>query len=95
MEYISMAEVKYKANGYFFSDGATRFFNSRYPQNAYRIGDKAYFVTSEKFDYKSPRLFTVRFLDLKTGNVDTLGEFQAYTTKAQALGVIKRLDKAV
>ena len=85
-----------RANGYstqhhFFDEGATRFFNSRYPQSGIVKDNKAYFVTSEQFDYNSPRLYTVRVCDISTGIVDTIGEFQQYETSAQARAAIKKL----
>lgn len=83
-----------RANGYgsqhhFFDAGATRFFKSRYPQTGIVKDNKAYFVTSEQFDYNSPRLYTVRVCDMETGIVDTIGEFQQYQTSKQAQATIK------
>lgn len=87
-----------RANGnstqhHFFDQGATRFFRSRYPQTGIVKDNKAYFATSEQFDYKSPRLYTVRVCDMATGIVDTIGEFQQYQTSAQANAAIKRIVK--
>ena len=87
-----------RANGYsnqhhFFDAGATRFFNSRYPQTGIVKDNKAYFVTSEQFDYKSPRLYTVRVCNMETGIVDTIGEFQQYQTSKQAQAAIKKIVK--
>lgn len=85
-----------RANGYssqhhFFDAGATRFFSSRYPQTGVVKDNKAYFITSEQFDYKSPRLYTVRVCDMATGVVDSVGEFQQYRTSKQAQAAIKKL----
>lgn len=91
MDIISIQAVKNHAEGHFFDAGATHFFSSRYPQDAYKVGNKAYFVTSEQFDYKSPRLYTVRVCDFTTGEVDTVGKFQEYATRKQALAAIKKL----
>jgi len=78
---------------HFFSPGATRFFSSRYPQTGIVRNNKAYFITSEQFDYESPRLYTVRVCDMKTGIVDTVGEFQQYRTRARAQSAINRIIK--
>ena len=85
-----------RANGYstqhhFFDPGATRFFRSRYPQTGIVKDNRAFFVTSEQFDYNAPRLYTVRMCDMATGIVETVGEFQQYETSAQANAVIKKL----
>ena len=58
---------------------------SRLPQGGY-CGDKVncYFVTSEQFDYRSPRLYTVRVCNLETGDVDTIDEFQGYRSRSTA-----------
>lgn len=84
-----------RANGYssqhhFFDEDATRFFKSRYPQTGVVKDNKAYFVTSEQFDYNSPRLYTVRVCDMATGIIDSVGEFQQYRTSAQAYASIKK-----
>lgn len=94
MEYISISQVKRlnQEKGYFFfTDGATRFFRSRYPSYGLKAGDVAYFVTSEQFDEHSPRLYTIRKIDLKTGDVDTIGAFQGYQTNRQATIEMKRI----
>ena len=96
MQEISIDLVKQtnrRAGRYFFSPGATRFFRSRYPNYAYRVGNRAYFVTSEQFDDHSPRLFTVRVCDMTTGEVDTVGEFQEYRTRYLAGKAVKELAK--
>jgi hypothetical protein len=78
---------------HFFDAGATRFFSSRYPQSGIVKDNKAYFVTSEQFDYKSPRLYTIRVCDMATGIVDTIGAFQQYRTSKLAQAAIKNLIK--
>lgn len=79
------------AQHHFFDQGTTRFFRSRYPQTGVVKNNRAYFVTSEQFDYNAPRFYTVRVCDLATGVVDTVGEFQQYQTSAQAQAAIKRI----
>lgn len=43
-----------------------------------------FFVTSEKFNSESPRLFTLRKFDPETGRVASVSEFQAFKTKQKA-----------
>ena len=78
-----MSDIQRKHVGHFFDKGAMRFFNSRLTNIIYCSLVGVYFVTSEAFDYNSPRLFTVRRLDLETGKIDTIGEFNELT-KSQA-----------
>ena len=90
---LTMADVKRinRDNGKcFFEKGMMKFFNSRIGNTLY--GNK-YFVTSEKFDENSPRLYTIRLFDVNTGSVDTVGEFQGFKTGQQAISHIKGLLK--
>ena len=94
METIGIDQVRLanrRAGRYFFEQGATRFFRSRYPEYAYQASGRAYFITSEQFDDHSPRLFTLRVCDLATGEVDTVGEFQQYRTRHLAEKALKEL----
>lgn len=85
--------------GYWFSPDTSRFFNSRYPHFAYRVDNKAFFITSEQFDDKHPRLYTLRVMDWHTGQIATEGEFQQYQTRRQAeramMKLIQRLERSV
>lgn len=74
------------AGSHFFDKGAMQFFNSRIEGGM--IGGR-WFITSEQFDDESPRLYTVRVVTRDDAavpalQIDTVGEFQAYTTKAEA-----------
>ncbi len=89
-EYVSIYDIKNKHCGHWFSPGAMRFFNSRLPQGGYKIGNKAYFITSEQFDYKTPRYYTVRVIDWITGDVDTVGEFNKLT-RSEANTALKHI----
>ena len=69
------------AGNHFFKPFNMRFFNSRYqgvPPYKGRV-----FVTSEKFDWKSPRYYTVRCIR-PDGGIDTIGEFQGFSTRYDA-----------
>ena|SRR3990167_2108062 len=70
---------------HFFKPAAKRFFRSRIGETVY--GGR-YFVTSEQFDYSSPRLYTVRMAN-DDGSIETIGEFQAYRTSSQARAAIR------
>ena len=80
-----------------FAKDATRFFRSRYPKHGYKAGLRAFFVTSEQFDSRSPRCYNIRVMDWQTGRIDTLGDFQQYKTRAKAhrtmFRIIQRLER--
>lgn len=90
---VSMNEVENKAKGHFFSKDAMRFFKSRLPQDAYKIGALYYFVTSEQHRDEA-RLYTLRTLDA-AGQVGTIGEFQEHETKARAKGALRAIVKGL
>lgn len=76
----SMLEVKQlniSSGRKFFEKGAMRFFKSRV-QTIPPYGGSI-FVTSEKYDWKSPRLYTVRAI-LLNGSIRSLSDFQEYST---------------
>lgn len=80
---------------YFFSPDTMKFFNSCVESDL--IANK-YFVTSEKrsgdpfLDIPAgERMFSIREFNSKTGNISTVGEFQEFGTRAQALKKVKKL----
>ena len=88
-----------RAGSHFFDKATMRFFNSRLlPATLTQMdatGDRFRFVTSERFDANSRRSYTVRsvtFYRVADNNgtprerveVNTVGEFQAYGSAAQA-----------
>jgi hypothetical protein len=82
------------SGGHFFSSSNIRFFRSRISSEAIEHGNRYYFVTSEQFSnvlshYKGERLYTARYIDTATGEVDNLSKFQEYTTSAGAWQRIK------
>lgn len=83
-----LREANADAGKFFFSRGAMRFFNTRIETKV--IGGW-YFVTSEQYSDETPRLFTVRKANEDGSEIDTIGEFQAYETKADAKSAIARL----
>lgn len=86
---VSMAHRNRERGKFWFSAGAMEFFASKVESDGYlnALQTKAYFVTSEQFidrNYQAPRLYSVRVFDMATAEVDTVGTFQQYPTKAQA-----------
>lgn len=87
--YYTLEQVKRanKAIGHHWFEPATlRFFSSR-------VNDPVIenmFVSSERFNSKSPRLYTIRKVN-DDGSIDTVGAFQAYKSKTAALTAIFRM----
>ena len=80
MKTLTEIKRKNKEIGHHFFDKETlNFFNSKIKNKTYK--DK-YFLTSEQFDYKSPRLYTIRIFE-NDGNIDTFGDFQQFETVKQ------------
>ncbi len=89
METIDLSAVKEaikKGDRHWFDRDTMRFFNSRVSHDAYKVRDKAWFVSSERQDEDDahPRLYSVRVCDLATGRINTVGTFQGYKTLDQA-----------
>lgn len=87
---LAMADVMRinKEKGqYFFTPDTMRFFKSKVESKLYK--DK-YFITSEQAP-DMPRKYSVRKFDKKTGDISTVGEFQAYGSKESAKEALKKL----
>jgi hypothetical protein len=74
---------------HFFDADTLRFFNSRVSEMVYSTtdGKTMFFVTSERMDWTTPRLYTVRKATLgETGifDISTVGEFQEYMSRSGA-----------
>lgn len=83
--FSTMAEVKRadQANDHHWFDRDTmRFFSSRVESDLI-CGE--FFVSSERFDEDAPRLFTVRRVATKRGEIRTVGAFQEHATLGHAL----------
>jgi len=78
-------EVRHK--GHWFSADTKRFFKSRVLIDAFPSANgKVYFVSSEATGFNtSQRGYTVRAYNLKEDSIETVGEFNGYETKTQAL----------
>lgn len=82
------------AGGHFFSEDTKRFFNSRIGEITWTDNKLWYFITSEKFDHKSQRLYSVRgWTPENPCNIEQISGFQAFKTRAQAVAFINRLIK--
>lgn len=91
---LTMSEVKQRNRNHghhWFDPSSMRFFRSRAGDTVY--GDK-YFISSEQFDTQSPRLYSIRQVSLD-GRIDTVGEFQGYSSHSAAKRGIDRLLKSV
>ena len=86
-------DVKYKAehgaSKYWFSPETMRFFKSRVSEMTWKIGDKIYFISSEKQSLE-PRFYTVRVCEID-GNIKTVGKFQEHETLRQARNAIREI----
>lgn len=88
---MTLQQLKNMHKGYFFSESTMRFFNSRIGETIYEGKGGIFFVTSEKFDWKSPRLFTVRQYIRETDSIETVSEFQQFKNRETAHNFAKRL----
>lgn len=84
-----MRRANKSAGFYFFERDTMRFFRSRVAPGTHH---GRVFITSEQFDYQSPRKYTVRAIK-DDGTTADLSGFQAFETLAQARSYVKRLYK--
>ena len=68
-------------NYYFFPPDTMRFFSSRIQMTPPYKG--RVFVTSERRNWNSPRLYSVRVIQ-PSGNIETVGDFQGFFTRHSA-----------
>lgn len=70
---------------HWFEPSTMRFFNSRVARYGYLSADRstAYFTSSEKGP-DGIRAWSIRSANLNTGQVDTVGKFQAYSSRKAA-----------
>ena len=94
-----LSRINESKGQYFFSESTMHFFRSRISAIAYKKrknGIKAFFITSEKHvchfsGTNEPRKYTLRVMNLKTGCVDTVSDFQEYRTIGQARTALKHI----
>lgn len=93
---VGMDDVRRKHSGHWFDADTMRFFRSRVGSKAYESNDGRYrfFVSSEQFEYNGsyregyayhsePRFYSVR-VQLPDGGIETVGEFQGYSSRKRA-----------
>lgn len=71
--------VRESHSPYFFTPDTMRFFKSRLASYIRHVSGGVIFITSEKYDDNSPRLYTVRMFT-RDGRINELSEFQEYKT---------------
>ena len=90
---IPIEDIKRVHTGYWFSEGAKGFFNSRWDSYALRNKGSifAYFISSEKCRDDDARKYTIRSINMLNGEFSTpataskeLFDFQRFSTKKQA-----------
>lgn len=106
MHYVQMSAIKAQAarmGSHWFSPSTMRFFRSRVAQYGYSMVDpyeqpkeaRVFFVSSEQFQgsdgRRATRAYTVRVMNWATGDVDTVGEFQAYGSRGSADRAARKL----
>jgi hypothetical protein len=79
-------------DGHWFDTGTKKFFGCRLPKVAYSTNEGVLFVSSELNFDGSRRYYTVRRQTV-VGDITTVGEFQQYKTRAEAIAAIKELDR--
>jgi len=79
--YSNIQEIRVTHEGHWFDQSNMRMFGTRFVSPV--LGGR-YFVTSERNFDATRRLFTVRRAD-DSGDIETVGEFQAYTTRHRAI----------
>ena len=92
MGYVDISTVRRLHKGHWFDAVALRFFRSRFSEAAVQHDGGYLFVSSERFDHKTPRFYSVRFCDAD-GNIETIGDFQEYKSGRQAWAAILRMVK--
>jgi hypothetical protein len=94
MKTIRFTEVRdfYKRNqpdGHWFDAGSIRFFKTKLPEIAYETNAGILFITSE-VDPSGVKAYSVR-RQLPSGEINTVGSFHSYQSRAAAAKAIKAL----
>ena len=95
--YASIADIRQqnkRAGGHWFSKDTMRFFNSKIESR--KPIDGRFFISSEQYEdrrsgRRDARSYTVRVID-ENGNIDTVGDFRGFKTKAAAIKAAKALS---
>ena len=89
---LTIADIKRnnkKAGHHFFDKDTMRFFNSRIETGLYKDNT---FITSEQFDYNSPREYTIRRAVNGGIKIETIGESRQFQTLEDAKIGRKKLN---
>jgi len=73
---------------HWFDADSMRFFRTKLPRSGVAAPSGKYFITQET-NWDRRTMFTVRKQDLSTGDIDTLGDFHSYSTRADAQAALK------
>lgn len=73
---------------FWFSDGAMKFFKTKIKSC---IIDGQYFITSELGPHQTKRRYTVRSVDWDSGSIDSVSDFQAFSSYDAARNFISKL----
>ena len=92
-EYYGLENLRNAHSGHWFSPGAMRFFNSRLGSEVLPVPDGWLFTSSERFDQNCDRMYTIRKMD-QFGDVDTVGEFQSFSSSAAARRAMRKMYDA-
>ena len=91
---IPMATVKALydryVGGHWFDRSTMTFFGTKLPGYAYVAGDGHYFITSERSP-SGKTAFTIRHQNKVDFKIETVGDFHAYDTVAQATETLVEL----
>ena len=98
MKTIRFTEVRdfYKRNqpdGHWFDADSMRFFGTKLPEIAYESEAGVHFITRET-DPSGVSAYSVR-RQLPNGDIETVGKFHSYKTRAAAAAAIRNLTTGV
>ena len=82
-----------KTKGHWFDKVTMRFFRSRLSETLYFGKEVIYFVSSELGPHQDKRRYSIRSYNPETGDINTVGEFQAYKTLKTAISAMKEIGE--
>jgi hypothetical protein len=80
-------------NGYWFDAKTIKFFGSRLPKVAYATDAGLLFISSE-LDYDHERRYYNVRRQTVDGDIKTVGQFNAYRTRAEAMNAVRALHQS-
>jgi hypothetical protein len=81
LTFNEMAALQAERNLHWFDKSSMNFFNTTLETQPNKIN---IFITSDRMELDMPKQYSLRWFNPETCNVETLGEFQAYDTIAEA-----------